>query len=151
MQFIITEVNITLLHSYIHMYAFFPLGFRAWKKFTGIPASTIYVKPTIQEQPGQGRCVPSLQSNTDFPLKGKFSISKDLIVWSFKNNSRWLNFRIANILLQINIFALLYFVLYLSPSNQLQYSLLYCLPLSAGMHALCRYRYLSTLWEVTEN
>lgn len=70
----------------------------------------LYVKPTIQEQPGQGRSVPSLQSNTDFPIKGKFSISKDLIVWSFKNNSRWLNFRIANILLQINIFALLYFV-----------------------------------------
>lgn len=53
----------------------------------------LYVKPTIQKQPGQGHSVLSLQSNTDFPLKGKFSISKDLIVWSFKNNSRCLNFR----------------------------------------------------------
>lgn len=40
----------------------------------------LYVKPTIQKQPGQGHSVLSLQSNTDFPLKGKFSISKDLIV-----------------------------------------------------------------------
>lgn len=40
----------------------------------------LYVKPTIQKQSGQGHSVLSLQSNTDFPLKGKFSISKDLIV-----------------------------------------------------------------------
>lgn len=44
----------------------------------------LYVKPTIQEQPGQGHSVPSLQSNTDFPLKGKFTISKDLIVRPLK-------------------------------------------------------------------
>lgn len=62
--------------------------------------SLLYVKPTIQVPPCQGHSVPSLQSNTDFLLKGKFSISKDLIVWSFKNNSRWQNFRTENILLQ---------------------------------------------------
>lgn len=40
----------------------------------------LYVKSTTQEHPGQGHSVPSLQSKTDFPLKRKFSISKDLIV-----------------------------------------------------------------------
>lgn len=29
----------------------------------------LYVKHTIQEQPGQGHRVPSLQSNTDFLLR----------------------------------------------------------------------------------
>lgn len=60
----------------------------------------LYVKHTIREQQGQGHSVPSLQSNTDFPLRGKVSISKDLIAWAFKNNSRWLNFRTEQILLQ---------------------------------------------------
>ena len=40
----------------------------------------LYVKPTIQEQPGQGRSVPSLQSNTDFPLKGNLF----LLIGAFK-------------------------------------------------------------------
>lgn len=40
----------------------------------------LYVKSTTQEHSGQGHSVPYLQSNTDFPLKRKFSISKDLIV-----------------------------------------------------------------------
>lgn len=59
----------------------------------GVSSPLLYVKPTIPKQPGQGHSVLSLQSNTDFPFKGKFSISKDLIVWSFTNNSRCLNFR----------------------------------------------------------
>ena len=52
----------------------------------------LYVKPTIPKQPGQGHSV-LFTIKYRFPIQRKFSISKDLIVWSFKNNSRCLNFK----------------------------------------------------------
>lgn len=71
MEFIITEVDITLLHSPIHIHA---LLLQAFMPEIDLLKSQplLYVKPTLQEQPGQGHSVPSLQSNTDFPLKGQF-------------------------------------------------------------------------------
>lgn len=73
------EVNTTFLHSSITC---MHLLLQAFMPEINLLESQppLYVKSTTQEHPGQGHSVPSLQSNTDFTLKRKFSISKDLIV-----------------------------------------------------------------------